>query len=178
MKRFLTGWVCAVCLLFSVSACLTDDEAASGSGDIVRVGDALPAFTAVLSDGQEVTPATLAGRPAVVVLFHTDCADCQRELPRLQTLYETYGGRVGFVCISREEGAADVAAYWAAQGLTLPYCACPDRSLYALFAEHTIPRVYVADQGGVVRCQFTERVDQVQLQAALEQLLQTESSQI
>lgn len=176
MKRVPILFAVMAMVLVLFSACLTDEEEPAGTGDVVRVGDLLPDFTAVLADGREVSPASLAGRPAVVVLFHTGCADCRRELPKLQALYAAYGSRVGFVCISREEGAESVAAYWQAQGFTLPYCACPDRSLYALFATHTIPRVYVADQAGRIRSQYTETVDQSRLQADLEQLLTSEES--
>lgn len=171
MKRVLSFLLCAAVVLLLVPACLADEEADGGSGDVVRVGDPLPPFLATMADGSQVSPATLAGRPAVLVFFHTECADCQRELPGLQRLYEAYGARAGFVCISREEGAADVAAYWQAHGLSLLYCACPDRSLYALFAEHTIPRVYVADAAGRVCSQFTERVDLARLQSVLDSLL-------
>lgn len=171
MKRIFCLLLGAACVLLLAVACLSDEAADEGSGDVVRVGDPLPPFLATLSDGRQVCPATLAGRPAVLAFFHTDCADCRRELPGLQRLYDAYGDRAGFVCISREEGAASVAAYWQANGLTLPYCACTDRGIYALFATHTIPRVYVADAAGRVCGQFTEHVDQARLRSVLDSLL-------
>lgn len=115
----------------------------------VAVGDRLPAFTVTLSDGTRYD-STEPGE-SVIVFFNTSCTDCQRELPRLDTQYkagEFAGQRL--VCISRAEEEGSVAAYWRANGLTLPYSAQPDRRIFDLFASAGIPRIYTVDSCGII----------------------------
>lgn len=116
----------------------------------VAVGDRLPAFTVTLSDGTRYD-STEPGE-SVIVFFNTSCTDCQRELPRLDTQYkagEFDGLRI--VCISRAEEEGSVAAFWQANGLTLPYSAQPDRRIFDLFASAGIPRIYITDAHGIVQ---------------------------
>ena len=83
-----------------------------------------------------------------LVFFHTGCPDCQQELPVIQQLYDLYRANdsVAIYCISREEAAEEIEAYWQAHGLTLPYSAQESRSVYNLFSGQGIPRVYVSDK--------------------------------
>lgn len=163
-----------VCLT-AMAACSLGEDMAEGSGDVVTVGQRLPVFDVTLADGSVFSSADLAGRPVVIVFFNTTCGDCRKELPTVQELYGDLGEAVRFVCIGRAEPAADVAAYWAANGLTLPYSAQSDRRVYELFATRAIPRVYVADAAGIVRATFVEKVSEKKLRAAIENALQSSS---
>lgn len=150
MKRFsLALLLAALC-----AACINDDPN-EGPVDLMP-GDRIPSFSVTMDDGSTVTDRTLAGRPALVVFFHTDCGDCRAELPVVQEIYETYGTQLRTLCISREQSAPQVAAYWAAEGLTLPYSAQEDRRVYHLFARTGIPRLYVIDREGTIRSRFTD----------------------
>ena len=147
-----TAWrvgflVAMLSLLFA--ACVGEDEPENGEeGTRVRVGDTVPAFTVSLDDGSVFTaPDDLLGHETVLVFFTTTCPDCLAALPRWQKEYEA-GRRI--VCISRAESAADVAAYWEANALTMPYAAVADRSVYNLFAKSLIPRTYTVSATGVV----------------------------
>ena len=64
---------------------------------------------------------------------------------------------MAFVCISREEGPARVAAYWHDEGLALPYSAQTHRAVYNLFARGGVPRIYIADREGTVRLVYGEQ---------------------
>ena len=68
--------------------------------EIVTVGDALPQFSVQLSDGGVFDTATLGGRPSLIIFFNTTCPDCQRTLPEVQEVYETYKSELTFVAIS------------------------------------------------------------------------------
>lgn len=78
-------------------------------------------------------------RSTEVVFFSTTCPDCREALARLQSRPD----HSNVLCISRDERAAEVAAYWEAYGLTLTYAAVPDRSVYNLFARSGSPRLYI-----------------------------------
>ena len=136
-KTAMTAVFAALLFVSCVSDDTPDDPA---DGSLVKVGDAVPAFTVTLDDGTTFTsPDDLPGHTTVLVFFNTTCPDCQRKLPLLQARHDA-GERI--VCISRAESAANIAAYWTAHAPTLPYAAVPDRSIYNLFAQSGIPRTY------------------------------------
>ena len=147
-----TAWrvgflVAMLSLLFA--ACVGEDEPENGEeGTRVRVGDTVPAFTVSLDDGTVFTsPNSLLGHETVLAFFTTTCPECQAALPLWQKEYEA-GRRI--VCISRAESAADVAAYWEANALTMPYAAVADRSVYNLFARSGVPRSYTVSPTGII----------------------------
>lgn len=72
MKKFLF-------ITFSLLlACVAWSQ--SDSNDIVKVGDAMPAFTIVHDDGTQLTSSSLKGKVILVNLFATWCPPCQKEL--------------------------------------------------------------------------------------------------
>ena len=129
MKQIFLLLVIAVGLMTSCLGKLEDNAKVT---DIVSVGQRLPDFTVTTSDSSLVSSGDLRGHASVIVFFSTHCKDCQRALPALQNVYNKYKARVTFVCISRAQSGNDVAAYWQAQGLNMPYSAQTDRSVYAL----------------------------------------------
>ena len=164
--RYYFG-LCMV-LLLSCAGCNGIDESPDGgTDDKVHVGDKIPMFKIALSTGDSISSDGLKGKSSVVVLFHTSCKDCQREFPTLEALYKKYGESVNFLCIGREQDATVAAAYWSENSMTLPYSPQPDRNVYHLFAERTIPRVYVADKEGIIVAAFKEKVDASQLEQAI-----------
>lgn len=150
-------------LVFLWSSCITEGEKV---GQELAVGDKVPEFSVKMENGETVTAEDLKGRVSLIVFFHTSCTDCQKQLPVLQAFYECYP-QYPLVCISREENADSVSAYWAGAGFTMPYSAQEDRSVYQLFAYQRIPRIYVVDTEGVICRIFTDSS-----LAALEDLLE------
>ena len=150
--------------LLSLVSCI-DDKPEEGAN--LQVGDNIPAFSVVLTDGTIVSNLTLSGMPALIVFFNTGCADCRHELPVVEQFYQYLqkqndtGSQLkpaenklaetcNVVCISREQSEEDVAAYWYANGFTMPYSAQPDRRIYELFAQSRIPRVYAVNEKGII----------------------------
>lgn len=147
--------VAALLLAYALTGCVMDADEDPWS---IGVGDACPEFVVELDDGTAVSTADLAGRRTMMVFFNTSCADCRRELPEIQKVADCLAADGGegadagalagrgipqVICVSRGEGAASVAAYWEAAGLTLPYSPQDDAAVYRLFAESEIPRVYI-----------------------------------
>lgn len=75
------------------------------------------------------------------------------------------------MCISRAENEESVEAYWQKNGLSLPFSGQSDEAVYNLFAQHTIPRIYVIDTSGIIRYQFIESMTLNELQTSLHSLL-------
>ena len=152
----MNKWFWTIIIAWLLVSCVVDESenSPSGSSEIVRVGDRLPAFTVEVIDGAErwlFSSVELSG-PTVIVFFNTSCSDCRRELPRLNEYYLKHREEEGFrmIAISREETASSIRAFWEAEGLSIPYSPQPDRAIYQLFATATIPRVYVCSASGIV----------------------------
>ena len=151
----LLAAVCAGC------STISDDD--DDPVERVRVGDVVPSFmvnvTYPPTADSPNSPTTgqwstvqLKGQ-TVIVFFNTSCKDCQRDLPLLNQYYLQHKDEADFqmVAISREENEESVAAYWAANGLLIPYSPQEDRRIYNLFATSIIPRIYFCRDGIVTR---------------------------
>lgn len=149
-----------VFILFStclfLSSCIQEkDEPLTGAN--LKIGDKIPHFTVKMNDGSTISEGNLHGCVSLIVFFHTSCKDCQQVLPILQRFYEAYP-QYPMVCISRAENEVAVAAYWKEQGFTLPYSAQEDRTVYELFAQTGVPRIYIVDEEGIIRSLFTDQM--------------------
>ena len=142
-----------LCAFLCSSGCIKDNV------EVVelKVGDRLPKFSVVMSDGSQVSDESLLGSVSCVMFFHTSCPDCQRTLPVVQQVYDEYAQNgVLFVLISREQTSRSVRAFWAQEKLSMPFSAQSDRTVYNKFAQSRIPRVYICDKDGIIRYIYTD----------------------
>lgn len=136
-------------LIAGITSCIGEKEEPEWC---LHPGDALPQFEVTTTDGNKISSADSYSAELIIVFFNTTCPDCQRELPILQKQYEDRLSlpeerRPMYVCISREEGAAEVERYWTEHDLTLPVSAQTDRRIYSMFASIGIPRIFYAKDG-------------------------------
>ena len=144
----------AIALSLAVS-CISDKNM-EGDGTIVGVGDTIPDFSVQMNDGTTVTGSSLRNGVSCIMFFHTECPDCSKTLTQMQPVYGKYASEgVKFALISREEPQQQVSAHWNENGYTMPFSAQSDRSVYNLFATHTVPRVFIC-KGGTVQALFTD----------------------
>ena len=142
-----------LCALLCSSGCIKDKV----EGAELKVGDRLPKFSVVMSDGSQVSDESLLGSVSCVMFFHTSCPDCQRTLPVVQQVYDEYAQNgVLFALISREQTSRSVRAFWAQEKLSMPFSAQSDRTVYNKFAQSRIPRVYICDKDGIIRYIYTD----------------------
>ncbi len=150
----------AVALLSTLTmvGCVSEKQ----GGDLVKVGDPVPAFTVTggSSEGTRTfSQADFVGKRSMIIFFATWCPDCRRELPIVHEAWLKLRNRPDFqlVAISREEAAETVSTYWSSTSeiKPLPFDAMPwwldgDRSAFRTFADSTIPRVYFVDTRGEI----------------------------
>lgn len=147
----------------SVVSCIGEDEP-NQPVEVVQVGDRVPEFEVLLSDGRRFSTKTLGEGVKIIVFFDTGCSDCQAFLPEYQAFVDELrlqddkmeGVSVQYCALARDESMASVKDYWVKHGLTLPYYASGSRNLYHRFARAVVPRVYVVNSRGVVRAKLTD----------------------
>ena len=69
--------------------------------------------------------------------------------------------------IARGETEEQVAAYFREHQYNMKFFADPDLNVYSLFADSTIPRVFLADKSGTIILTQTEKVDAEEIKAAI-----------
>lgn len=140
------------CLLIA-TGCIKEEH----NGADLKVGDMIPDFEVVMSDGRVVTDDDLKENVSVVMFFHTSCQDCQQILPVMQRIYDEYASEsLQIILISREQGEKGIYTYWNEICLKMPYSAQKDRKVYNKFASTRVPRIYINEKGGIIRHIFTD----------------------
>ena len=67
--------------------------------------------------------------------------------------------------IARNETEDQVTAYFREHQYDMDFFADPDRKVYSLFADNTIPRVFLAGKDGTIILTQTEKVDAGEIRA-------------
>jgi peroxiredoxin len=118
----------------------------------LEAGDPAPAFRLETLDGSSFALEDLRGKVVLLNFFATWCGPCRQELPHLQELWNEHGGRDDFtlLVVGREETDESVREYMREHGYSFPAAADPERAVYSLFAEESIPRTYLIARDGTI----------------------------
>lgn len=168
-----------VLALFSLylSSCVKDKEQDDKIENYINAGDKLPGFTVKNAAGEGLNSEELKGQVTLLVFFMTTCSDCQRELPGIEEIWKKLKGKTGFrlAAISREEAVSTVNKYWSKNEFTMPFYLDPTREVFSLFANNTIPRVYLVNQENIVTWMAIEEIELTtdQLIEKIEKLIET-----
>lgn len=138
-----------ISLAIVLCSCIKEKEA-EPSVSYLEVGDKLPMFTALSAvvSSESFDSDKLKGKVSMIVLFNYECEDCQRELPKLQAVWEELKDdeNFHFASFARDKTASEVTKYWEDNHFTMPVYLDTDRAIFNLFAKNTIPRVYISDR--------------------------------
>lgn len=117
----------------------------------LKIGDALPKFELKSSVYGDIQSVDLKGKVVLISLFATWCGPCQKELADVQsTLWPKFKDNKDFVMlvIGREHTDAELQKYNERKKFTFPLYPDPKREVFSLFAEQSIPRVYLFGKDG------------------------------
>jgi peroxiredoxin len=149
MKRVLASISALICLC----GCIKEKN----NGHEITIGDRIPDFEVVMTDGIKISDESLAGNVSCIMFFHTSCPDCRQTLPVIQDIYDIYTKKgVKFVLISREQGQKEIETFWTENRLTMPFSPQTSRKVYNIFAQTRIPRIYISEKSGIVMKIFTD----------------------
>lgn len=120
----------------------------------VEVGEPLPDFSVQTFDGNTISRAALAGKPAMLVFWNTWCVECETELPKINGLALRFG-REGLSILAINTGFNDserkARAYWKKYGYVFPVGYDHSFETGTKFKVIGVPTVFLADSKGIVR---------------------------
>lgn len=111
----------------------------------------LPRFELESTVYGNVSTEQLKGKVVMVSLFATWCPPCQKELAEVQkTLWPAYKDNKDFklLVIGREHTDEELKVYNEKKKFSFPLYPDPERKVFSLFAEQSIPRTYLFDKEG------------------------------
>jgi len=162
---FLCVAACAVCVVVTgigqVGYSMLASSIRTGEGQLA------PDFEASTLDGGTVKLSELRGKPVILSFGASWCPDCQLEAPILQKLAEDYSN-IQIVMVDTKEDVQLVRSFVSKYGLTFTVALDQDGSIARQYLIYAIPSVYFIDQDGVIKKRFIEKIDQSQLDQALE----------
>jgi thiol-disulfide isomerase/thioredoxin len=141
---------------------------------LVKVGETVPTFSLTTVDGEVFTfPPT--NEVVLINFFATWCGPCQVELPHIERIWSEHKGNERFrlVVIGREETEDAVRAFRQQHGFSFPIAADPERTIFSLFADNSIPRTLVVSPAGkvVYASMGFDRSDLPELESVLQEQL-------
>ncbi|MDR2348752.1 MAG: TlpA family protein disulfide reductase [Bifidobacteriaceae bacterium] len=133
------------------SSDLSPVEVSGGArGPAPEVGQAAPDFTAVDTEGREVSLADLRGQPVWLVFGATWCANCRAEMPDVAAVASQVSGQAEVVAVYVGEPSSTVADYAERLGLDFPQLADSTTEMSASYRVMGVPTHVFLDADGVV----------------------------
>jgi peroxiredoxin len=120
------------------------------SGSLTRlIGQPLPDFNLVSTNGGSLSSADLLGRPTLVILGSTWSPMMSEQLPALSQLQADHNFNI--VPIALQQSLGQVQAYCSIAGLNLNWLVDPDSSLTADFGSPYLPTELFVDRSGIIK---------------------------
>lgn len=132
-------------------------------------------FSGKLFDGDELTGASLRGKPAVLNFWYAGCAPCRAEAPHLKTLHDEFGERVSFYGVNLRDEKGTAEAFERNFGVDYP--SVEDRAGGVLMSvsdyvpAQAVPTTLVLDDQGRVAARVLGQIDESVLRTLIQDQL-------
>lgn len=145
-------------LLFS---CIKEEVNGDAVINHINIHDHIPTFIVHDTAGNDFNSKEFTGKQSILVFFGSYCNDCKQILPVIEEVWKKMKNDPEFLLIpiSRRETAEDVINYWKANEFTMPFYLDQKGEVFSLFANSTIPRIYIINSSNVVEWMSVESLD-------------------
>jgi cytochrome c biogenesis protein CcmG/thiol:disulfide interchange protein DsbE len=140
----------------------------------VIIGQKAPMFTLTTFDGQQITPADMAGKVLLVNFWASWCKPCEQEAADLQTAWEYYQprGDVLFLGIAWTDTESASLSYIDKFNITYPNGPDLGTSISQAYRTTGVPETYVIDKNGnLASLKLSPYTSLAEIQAAIDPLL-------
>lgn len=119
---------------------------------LVKIGMNVPEFKVKMFDGQTVDIKDLRGKVVLLNFWATWCPPCRLELSKVQKeVIDRFKDKdFVFLPISREDSYEKIKTFREQTGHSFPMGMDPERQIFSLFANSTIPRNFILDKKGKI----------------------------
>ena len=146
-----------VTMTFLLFSCIKDDE--SETINYINVNSQIPTFAVEDTAGNTFSSKQFIGKQSLLVFFGTYCPDCKQVLPVIEEVWKELKDDPRLVTISRKETAEVVSNYWKENQFTMPFYLDTRGEVFSLFANNTIPRIYIINPDNEVVWMAVESLD-------------------
>jgi thiol-disulfide isomerase/thioredoxin len=182
--RLLTA-ILAVLLLLTASACTpadggletlpAEDKETSAPSDTAENEDpsanAVPDFTILDMDGNEVKLSDFFGKPIVLNFWASWCPPCKAELPDFEEACKRYEGKVTFLMVNLTDGKRETVEvakeYVASQGYTFPVYFDTKYEAAYVYGVSSIPQTYFINADGSLEARATGMISAARLEEGI-----------
>lgn len=174
MKRTIFNITAIMAVLGALVTAVAPTALAEEQGSKFKIGDAAPDFTLMDTGGRKVQLSTVNRGSVVLLAFWSlRCGACLQEVPFLERLHTSYGGK-GVRVLSVLTDGVDAAATKTIMkevraAPSYPVLVDPDFAVSDIYTNFVVPHTLVIDRKGIVRYVHTgfETGTEKQYEAAL-----------
>ena len=142
-------------------------KAQDESGDLVKEGQQMPAFTIVNDNGKQVPSSSLKRKVILVNFFATWCPPCRGEMPDIEELYNEYGKNNNEIIIlgvaspnlGREGSEDDVIKFLEENNYTFPVVMDFGGELVYKYDISGFPTTFIINDEGEIVKRFVGAMD-------------------
>ncbi|HBL84596.1 MAG: hypothetical protein A2Y17_00575 [Clostridiales bacterium GWF2_38_85] len=129
---------------------VADNASAGSQDDRVKAPD----FTVYDRDGNEVSFASLSGKPIILNFWASWCGPCKSEMPEYQKMFEEYGDKIQFVFVNLTDGSRETKTtaenFINSSGYTFPVYFDLDMDAAGTYGISSIPTSLFIDSEGYI----------------------------
>lgn len=138
------------------------------------IGNLAPDFSATSVSGETIRLSNFEGRVTIINFWGSWCGPCRREMPTLQSLYDTYADQgITIVGLAVNDTLEDVEAFREEFDLTFPLALDNGSSISTLYNITSQPSTLLVDSNGLIVFKHFGLVTREQIEPAIQVALES-----